>query len=144
MSSSLLARLREQPGVYVGTGDGPESGPFTARIEVGTSIDRLGCTIAYEAWDGPEHKHREQTLLAPAMDGGSVLTVLCQELPGLAVLPEARPGVFSNHAGSDDFRIEIGITLEGATPTLTYSWSWAVPGAELREQSRATVQRLDA
>ncbi len=141
MPSSLLTALRAQPGIYVGEGDGPESGPFSARIEVSPSLDGLGCDIGYEAWHGAEHKHREQSLLAPAMDGGAVLTVLCAELPGLAVLPEVEPGVFANGAPADGFRIEISISLEG--PQLVYSWGWAPPGAELREQSRADVQRLE-
>ena len=140
MGPGLLTELRGQPGVYVGSGDGPESGPFTARIQVSASLDGLGCDIAYEAWDGPEHKHREQTLLAPSMGGGAVLTVLCRELPGLAVLPERDPGIFTNGASLDEFRIEIRISLAG--PALTYAWWWAFPGAELREQSRAEVRLL--
>ncbi len=142
MTSSILTALQAAPGVYVGTGDGPESGPFTARIEVSPSLDGLGCDIAYEAWDGPELKHREQTLLAPSMEGGAVLTVLCQELPGLAALHESEPGVFTSGGSAEDFRIAIRISLDG--PELVYSWSWAFPGAELREQSRASVRVLDA
>ena len=141
MSSALLSALQDAPGVYVGTGDGPESGPFTARIAVSPSLDGLGCDIAYEAWDGPELKHREQTLLAASMAGGAVLTVLCQELPGLAVLQESEPGVFTNGGSTEDFRIAIRISLDG--PELVYSWSWAFPGADLREQSRAVVRLLD-
>ena len=141
MTSSILAGLRERPGVYVGEGDGPESGPFSARIEVSPSLDALGCDIRYEAWHGPEHRHREQSLLAPSMEGGAVLTVLCQELPGLAVLTESEPGVFINGAGADGFRIRIGVSLDDAE--LVYSWAWAFPGAELIEQSRAVVRLLE-
>ncbi|MDY7103201.1 MAG: hypothetical protein S0880_18620 [Actinomycetota bacterium] len=135
-----LDALRERCGVHLGRGDGPESGPFVARIELGRMPDDLGVEVRYEAWsDAQGLQHRERTLVAPdAATGELSLWVLCGEIPGVVRLGERSPGVFE----SDDAftalsaRIVIGLDDGG----LSYAWWWALPGAELVEQSRAEVR----
>lgn len=140
---SLIDQLVARSGAYTGTGDGQESGPFTATIELQPLVGSLGASIAYRAVDPVgEQLHEEQTMLAYDMLSGQLtLWVLCDELSGVGQLREVSTGVFNNGAGPDGFELQIEIGL--AAEELTYTWLWSRPGAPLAEQSRAVVRRGD-
>ena len=44
--TDLLTRLAGAPGLYRGRGDGPESGPFVARIQLATVLRARAVTYA--------------------------------------------------------------------------------------------------
>ena len=135
----LLARLAAHPGLYRGRGDGPESGPFVARITVTAVVRGRAVTFDYEAVsDRNGLQHVEHTVLATGEGGRLELHVACLELPGVVRFVETGPGVFTTYDGPTPARIAIGMP---GPDLLTYGWWWARDEAEPREQSRAEVRR---
>lgn len=134
---TIIDRVVAIAGRYDGTGDGAESGAFTATIEIAPVLTDMGATIDYvaTAHDGTE-LHREHTLLAfDSWSGEPTLYVLCAELNGVGQLVQVGESTFDNGRGTDGFQLRIDIELGG--DTLAYVWSWGAPGDELAEQSRA-------
>jgi hypothetical protein len=137
--TDLLRRLASAPGLYRGRGDGMESGPFIARIDVTTVVRGRAVVLDYEAvTDTNGLQHVEHTVLTTGESGRLELHVACVELPGVVRFVEARPGVFSSYDGPMPARILVTVPAEGV---LTYGWWWARDEAEPREQSRAEVRR---
>ncbi|MGI9646126.1 MAG: hypothetical protein ACR2O6_12540 [Ilumatobacteraceae bacterium] len=134
-------QLAHAAGTYMGEGDGIESGPFTATIEVQSVLDGLGVQIDYEA-AAPDGAvlHVERSTLALDMIGGEpTLYVLCEELRGMGRLPMIGTNRYGNGAGHEGFELEIEIDVEG--DELTYVWSWGPPHEAVVERSRAVVRR---
>jgi hypothetical protein len=50
VTTHLLRQLAAAPGLYRGRGDGLESGPFVARINVAAVVRGRAVTIDYEAF----------------------------------------------------------------------------------------------
>jgi hypothetical protein len=135
----LLARLATRPGLYRGRGDGPESGPFVARIDVATVVRGRAVTLDYEAVsDRNGLQHVEHSVLATGEGGRLELHVTCLELPGVVRFVETRPGEFTAYDGPTPARIVVATPGEGR---LTYAWWWTRDEANPREQSRAEVRR---
>jgi hypothetical protein len=135
----LLQRLTKAPGLYRGRGDGMESGPFIARIQVTPIVRGRAVVLDYEAFsDSHGLQHVEHTVLTAGEGGRLELHVACLELPGVVRFLEARPGVFSAYDGPMPARILMTIPAEAS---LTYGWWWSRDDAEPREQSRAEVRR---
>ncbi len=133
---TIIDRVVAAAGRYEGAGDGAESGPFTATIDIAPVLDGMGATIDYVATapDGTE-LHREHTLLAFDMwSGEASLFVLCAELTGVGQLVQSSGSTFNNGRGTDGFELQIEIAFGHA---LEYVWSWGTPGEPLVEQSRA-------
>ncbi len=134
---TIIDRMIAAAGRYDGTGDGSESGPFDATIEIVALLDGMGATIDYIATapDGSE-LHREHTMLAFDMwSGEATLYVLCAELNGIGQLVQASGSTFTNGQGTEGFELQIEIVIDDQ---LEYIWSWGQPGEPLVEQSRAT------
>ncbi len=135
---TIIDRVLSAAGRHEGTGDGPESGPFSATLEVAPILDKMGASIDYVATapDGSE-LHSEHTVLAfESWSGQPTLFVLCAELNGIDQLVQTGESTFNNGRGTDGFELQIEISLDGGT--LAYVWSWGAPGDGLTEQSRAT------
>lgn len=134
----LLERLIAAPGIYRGHGDGPESGPFVARIAVTPVVRGRAVIFDYEATsDSDGLQHAEHTVLA-ADDDRLTLHVVSLDVPGVVRFTESAAGEFTAYDGPIKARIVI------ATPkpaTLTYAWWWSRDGGEPKEQSRADVRR---
>ena len=133
---TIIDRLVAAAGRYEGTGDGNESGPFDATIEIVSLLGGMGATIDYTAVarDGSE-LHREHTVLAFDMwSGEATLYVLCAELNGVGQLVQASASTFTNGQGADGLQLQIEIVIDDQ---LEYVWSWGEPGEPLAEQSRA-------
>jgi hypothetical protein len=133
---TIIDRLIAVAGRHEGTGDGIESGPFDATLEVTSLLDGMGATIDYVATarDGSE-LHREHTVLAFDMwSGEATLYVLCAELNGVGQLVQASGSTFSNGQGTEGFELQIEIVI---ADRLEYAWSWGQPGESLVEQTRA-------
>lgn len=134
---TIIDRVVSAAGRYDGTGDGAESGPFTAVFEIAPILDGMGATVDYIATapDGSE-LHAERTMLAFDMwSGEAKLYVLCAELRGLGELVQVGESVFNNGRGTDGFELQIEIEIGD---DLVYVWSWGPPGEPLSEQTRAT------
>jgi len=138
---TVIDRLAGAAGHYTGGGDGAESGPFAATMDVRPLLDGLGVEIAYTAIDPQgDRLHDERTTLAfEMMTGEPTLYVLCAELHGIARLRQIAPDVFSNSAGKAGFELQIELGL-GDDGELTYVWSWAPPEEDIMERSRAVLR----
>lgn len=141
---TIIDRAVAAAGHYEGSGDGAESGPFTAVVDVRSVLDGMGAEIDYAA-TAPDGStlHREHTLLAFDMwSGEATLSVLCAELSGVGRLTQVSEAVFSNGLGTEGFEVQIELLLDG--DDLQYVWSWGAPGDQLAEQSRAVVARVSS
>jgi hypothetical protein len=138
---TIIDQVVHAAGRYAGTGDGIESGPFSALIELRALLGGRGAELTYAA-TAPDGStlHEEHTVLALDMwSGEPTLYVLCAELEGLGELLQVSETTFSNGRGDDSFQLEIELRLDG--DTLDYAWSWGSPGDALVERTRATLTR---
>jgi hypothetical protein len=134
----LLPRLTAAAGLYRGRGDGPESGPFLARLRLTPVVRGRAVTLDYEATserDGLQHV--EHTVLAANEAGRLELHVVSLELPGVVRFVATGPGQFTAYDGPVAARIVLEIPQPGA---LTYAWWWSRDGSDPREQSRAELR----
>lgn len=142
---SLATALAESPGVYFGTGDGPESGPFVSRIEV-SPLPNGGVCIDYEATSREQGvQHRERSLLSAGPDDRDRLFVAHSEAPFVTemIAAEAGSNRFVQRELAGPFVMEI--VIEQPEPgRLTYAWWWAQPGETPTEQSKADAHRIEA
>lgn len=138
---SLAQHLAHATGVYFGTGDGVESGPFLSRIEV-SRLPNGGVSIDYEATSreqGPQH--REHTLLVTGVDGRDRLYVAHSESPFVTemVASESDSSRFRQPTPFGPYAMEV--VIEFLEPDrITYAWWWAEAGASPVEQSKADAR----
>lgn len=139
---ALIADVR--PGIYVGVGDGPESGPFVARIEVAAAPNG-GLIIDYDAMSREEGlQHREHTLLSVGPDGRDVLHVAHSESPFVTEMVAVEPGSWHFRQREPFGPYDREIVVEVPEPgRLTYAWRWAERGATPVEQSKADVRLVE-
>jgi hypothetical protein len=134
---TILDRLSAVPGTYWGSGDGPHSGPFIARITV--TVTKSGAIdLDYEAWtQGAGLQHAERAVIRRTESGPVVLeSTLAGQAEPLS-FQEGQPGVF----GSLDGQM-VGVVIDIRDGTLSWAWWWTAEDDQLKEQSRAVVRRL--
>jgi len=137
--SELLATLLDAQGTYRGRGDGPETGPFLARIDVRAVIDGRGVAVDVEATSDQHGLHHgEHTVLTTDENGRLALHVLCTEMPGVVRFTEGKPGVFTSYDGPLQARI---VVTTPADDQLVWAWWWTRNDSPLAEQFRAEVTR---
>jgi hypothetical protein len=139
---SLAQQLAQFPGVYFGTGDGVESGPFLSRLEV-SKLPNGGVSIDYEATSREQGvQHREHTLLVAGVDGRDRLYVAHSESPFVTEMAAtaADSSRFQQSVPSGPYVMEIVIALP-EPGRVTYAWWWAEAGGKPVEQSKADARR---
>jgi hypothetical protein len=134
---TILDRLVAVPGTYWGSGDGPHSGPFIARVTV-SALPGPRAALDYEAWtQGAGLQHAERATVREAGDGHVVLeSTLAGQSEPLA-FQEGQPGVFGSLDGQ-----QVGVVIDIRDGTLSWAWWWTADDGQLKEQSRAVVRRL--
>lgn len=139
----LATLLAADPGLYFGTGDGAESGPFVSRVTVGV-LPNGGVAIDYEATSYEQGvQHREHSLLVPGPDGRDRLYVAHSESPFVIEMVESasEPGRFEMREPFGPYAM--AIVVEQPEPgRITYAWWWAMAGEEPIEQSKADARRV--
>jgi hypothetical protein len=138
---TIIDRIVGAAGHHAGAGDGTESGPFAATLDITPILGGLGAAIDYLATapDGSE-LHREHTVLAFDMwSGEATLFVLCEELNGMGQLVQVGASTFANGRGTEGFEVQIDLVVDD--DHLEYAWSWGQPGEPLAEQTRASFSR---
>lgn len=139
---ALSAQLATATGLYVGTGDGLESGAFVSRIRIG-GIPNGGVSIDYEATSAEQGlQHQEHTMLVSGPDGRDLLFVSHSESPFVTEMVEIEPGTgrFTQREPFGPYVMEIVIHMPG-TDRLTYAWWWGANGDTPIEQSKADARR---
>ena len=138
---SLVATLAAGPGVYYGTGDGRESGPFVSRIEV-KNLPNGGVSIEYEATSREQGvQHREHSLLAAGPDDRDRLYIAHSEAPFVTemIAIEANSTRFVQPQPAGPFVMEV--VIEVPEPgRITYAWWWAPDDGTPTEQSKADAR----
>jgi hypothetical protein len=138
---SVTAHMTD--GVHFGSGDGAESGPFVARIEI-RRLPNGGMAIDYEATSREQGvQHREHSILSQGADGRDRLYIAHSESPFVTemVAAEVGGGRFVQVDATGPFTMEV--VIEAPEPGhLTYAWWWAPVGDLPVEQSKAEVRLL--
>ena len=149
---TILDRLLAVPGTYWGSGDGPHSGPFIARVTVralrprapragdavGADPPSPAVELDYEAWtQGAGLQHAERAAIRRTDTGHVVLeSTLAGQTEPLS-FQEGQPGVFGSLDGQ-----QVGVVIDVRDGTLSWAWWWTADDEQLKEQSRAVVRRL--
>ena len=140
---SLAADLALRSGLYIGTGDGVESGPFVSRIEI-SPLPNGGVAIDYEASSRDQGlQHREHTMLVAGPDERDRLYIAHSESPFVTVMVADEPGSgrFAQPEPFGPFVLEV--VIEQPEPDrITYAWWWAEAGGTPVEQSKAGARRV--
>lgn len=95
---TIIDRVVRAAGRHEGPGDGIESGPFSAVVEVRALQGGRGAELTYVA-TAPDGSllHEEHTILALDMwSGEPTLYVLCAELEGMGQLSQVSETTFTN------------------------------------------------
>jgi hypothetical protein len=136
--NDLLHRLTAATGVYRGRGDGPESGPFVARMAVSPAVAGRAVTLDYEATNDRDGlRHVEHTVLVLGGSGRLELHVASLELPGMVCFGQTGPDQFTAYEGPLVARIVLTLPRPGE---ISYAWWWSRDETEPREQSRADLR----
>lgn len=139
---SLVADLAMSPGLYIGTGDGPESGPFVSRIEV-SPLPNGGVAIDYEASSRESGlQHSEHSMLVAGPDGCDRLYIAHSESPFVTEMVSDEPGS-SRFVQPEPFGpYVLSVVIELPEPSrITYAWWWSEAGGTPTEQSKADARR---
>ncbi len=129
------------PGSYAGTGDGIESGPFTAHILV-APLPGGSVSLEYVATDQQgDELHREHTVISRGVDDRDRLYIAHGESPFVTTMTQREPSGerFEQPEPVGPYAMAIVISRP-TTDSLTYAWHWATTGDDPIEQSCATVE----
>ena len=135
--NTLLSQLVTFPGVYRGSGDGPESGPFHARLEVRAVVGGRAAVLDYEAVDSDRVVHVDHVMLSEDERGRPELHVVSDELPGIVNFTQSEPGVFQAFEPIKA-KLVLEATDDGA---VSYAWWWSRDDGPARAQSQALLHR---
>jgi hypothetical protein len=140
---STAERLAQIPGLYVGLGEGVESGPFLGRIQV-ARLANGGASIDYEA-TSREHglQHREHSLLAIGPGGRDRLYVAYSESPYVVELVETQSdsGRFEQATVAGPYRLAVVLDLS-EPGRLLYAWWWGTQVEAPIERSRVEAHAV--
>jgi hypothetical protein len=128
----MMDLMAVSPGLYRGTVTGAESGDCQCRMDV-RRLTEHAVSVDYEAVGVAGLQHVEHTIVT-----ASALHVAASEFP--AVLTFQRMAAGRYVADRDGPAMEIYAGWDGGS--LTWAWHWALPGEELREQSRAVARQV--
>src|SRR5262245_25816628 len=143
---TIVDDLLAAPGLYVGIDRDTDSDQRgAARIVVAPLPGNAGVTLDYEVFNPatPDRirGHIEHTMLARTHDGGTVMVIGHEHAPSVAVLREARPGMFELGPEGSPFpmRVELSMPEPGQ---MRHSWWYGRPGEDAAERDVALLQRV--
>ncbi len=138
---SLSSKLAESVGIYFGTGEGAECGPFVSRIEI-KRLPNNGVSLSYEATSHEQGvQHQDHSLLCAGPDGRDQLFIAHSESPFVTEMVEAEveSGRFVQATPAGPYTMEVVIETPEAD-RVTYAWWWAQAGEQPVEQSKADAR----
>jgi hypothetical protein len=143
--TDLVAALLASPGVHVGLGRSEDTAePYVARIVVAPLPGLGGVALDFEAHSAfrlaTGDAYFEHAMLGRQRDGSTVLVTAHSPGATLTVMAEVEPGRFVSPSAEAP---SVGVRVEVPEPgTITYAWSWALPGDGFRERDVATATRI--
>ena len=146
---SIVDRLIDNPGVYLGVGWDPsgergEAHEQAARIVVTPLPGGSGVTVDYETFNPADPQrlqpHIEHAVIARLHGGGAILVTGHSHADTAAVLHETSPGEFT--MGDTPAAFPMAVSIEAPEPgRLVYVWSYGAPGGQPVPRDRAEVSR---
>jgi hypothetical protein len=149
MKNKNLEKLKKFVGLYQGQGTNHEGNPFVGHFELSEILQGSGLQIKFEAKsiDSKAIFHSEVSTLAPTPSGVLALFNLNSNTPFMCEHPlvaedsddhrlslKFRFGKIEDHSS---FREEIN--LNAIHKTITYQYSWGLPGGPFSERSKVTL-----
>lgn len=142
----ILETLKKACGVYLGDGINHEGQAFTGRLSLEPLLAGRGFQIHFSATgkDGMLY-HQEVSTIAPALTEKLTLWNFNTNIPGL-VPHELRSAIAKSSAVSSlvfgfnspedqkAFREEVVLDIWDSN-SISYTYSWGMPGGEFRERS---------
>jgi hypothetical protein len=142
--ADLVDQLLVRPGLYLGPQADPvaTAPPSVARIDVRPLPGGSGVMFSYEVITSDNGRvHAEHAVLARTTHG-LVLVTSHSHADVTTVLRESQPGYFPAEEGASPF--PMAIRLEVPEPGhLVYSWSYGMPGEELRVRDVGDVRVVE-
>lgn len=152
--SDFLKILKEYLGCYQGQGINHEGEKFDGIFELTEVAQGAGYQIKFQAksLDLKTVFHSEVSTLSATMNGGFSLFNLNSNTPFMCehklVTNEIKDAClqlkfrFGNIEDNNSFREEI--SLEATNKTISYGYSWGLPGGNFAERSKVTLIFTDA
>jgi hypothetical protein len=151
----ILETLKKACGVYLGEGINHEGQTFTGRLSLEPLLAGRGFQINFSATekDGKLY-HQEASTIAPAMTEKLTLWNFNTNTPGLVPhelrSASAKPSaisslVFGFNSPQDDkaFREEVALDIWDSN-SISYTYSWGMPGGEFKERSGVRMTKTTA
>jgi hypothetical protein len=143
---TIVDDLLAAPGVYVGIDSVSDSDlRGAARIVVTPLPGRAGVTLDYEVLNPatPDRirGHIEHTMLARTHEGGTVMVIGHDHAASVAILREAKPGIFELGSEGSPFPMRVELSMTGPEE-IRHSWWYGRPGEEAIERDVAILRRL--
>lgn len=144
---NAIEQLKAHAGNYSGQGVNHEGEPFSADVEIRAVGQGNGVSLSFRATSLPDEMvfHDEHGLLAPAQDGSVQYFPISSNIPFVLTheVRDADSGVELAYGAVEDqgsFREVIAIHLN--PESVTFSYSWGMPGEDFGERSTVTCSRL--
>lgn len=152
---TTLSELNEMVGTYSGDGINHEGQPFAGLLQIESLLDGRGFNVKFTATgkDGKVY-HKEVSTIAPSIQDKLTLWNFNTNTPGL-VPHELRKSdakadaqlslVFGFNPSSDKsiFREEVALDIWDKN-SLSYTYSWGLPGGEFQERSGVRMTKTTA
>ena len=143
---TIVDDLLAHPGLYIGidrVADSELRG--AARIVVTPLPGAAGVTLDYEIYNPATpariRGHAEHTIVARTHGGGVVMVIGHEHATSVAILTEARPGVFELGAESSPFPMRVELTMP-EPGKLRHVWWYGAPGEDAIERDVAVLERV--
>ncbi len=150
---TMLLQLNNMVGTYTGHGINHEGQPFVGHLELSKILDGKGLSLKFSAIgiDGTLY-HNEDSTIAPSLQESLTLWNLNTNSPCLIPHEIRRTKKnaegwysltfgFNNPDDKNTFREEITLELLDSS-SLSYSYSWGLPGGDFKERSGAKMKKL--
>lgn len=145
--SDILENLMACPGIYTGPQSDPADAsgapPSVARITVSTLPGGSGVAMDYEVLSPERGRvHAEHAVLARTAQGLALITAH-NHADVVTILRETEPGYFPAATGDSPFPMAIRLSVP-ERGSLTYAWSYGMPGEELVVRDVGTLRVVAA
>ena len=153
MKTKLL-QLNEMAGTYVGQGTNHKGQPFAGNLELQSILDGRGVKLTFTATgnDGTVF-HKEESTIAPSIQEKLTLWNFNTNTPGLVPHElrdyESKQGAassfvfgFNNPDDKNTFREEVTLDIWDKS-SLSYTYSWGLPGGEFKERSGIRMSKTN-
>lgn len=142
----LVDALLATPGLHLGSQESPHAPGAergVARIVVTPLPGGAGVAIDYEVLTTEHGRNHAEHAIVARGPAGLLLVTAHSHAEVAAVVREAEPGFFPSTDGDSPFPMAIRIEVP-EPDRIVYTWSYAMPGEELKVADIGDVRRVGA